>query len=88
MYAIRSYYVFKDSVFIHAFETAAIANYTAEERMVYEESLKTYRDLKGVIDTAFDEGKEEGLIEGILKEKHQVALKCIENGLSNRNNFV
>ena len=30
----------------------------------YENSLKVYRDLKGIIDTAYDEGKMEGLIEG------------------------
>lgn len=29
----------------------------------YQNSLKIYRDLKGVIDTAFDEGKLEGKIE-------------------------
>jgi len=29
--------------------------------------LKIYRDLKGVIDTAFDEGKLEGIVEGKLE---------------------
>jgi predicted transposase/invertase (TIGR01784 family) len=33
----------------------------------YEQSLKIYRDLKGVIDTAFEEGKIEGMIEGKIK---------------------
>jgi predicted transposase/invertase (TIGR01784 family) len=30
----------------------------------YEDSLKVYRDLKGVIDTSHDEGYDEGLIVG------------------------
>jgi predicted transposase/invertase (TIGR01784 family) len=35
--------------------------------MNYENSLKIYRDLKGVIDTAFDEGRLEGKLEGKLE---------------------
>ena len=50
-------------------ETAEIANYSSEERDQYEQSLKAYRDLKGVIDNAFDEGIEKGKIEG----KYEVA---------------
>jgi hypothetical protein len=42
----------------------------------YEESLKTYRDLKGVVDTSFGEGKIEGLIEGKIK----IALKMKKIG--------
>ena len=49
--------IFKDDVFRQAFEKAEIANYTPEDRYTYEQSLKIYRDLKGVIDTAFDNGK-------------------------------
>jgi len=36
--------------------------YIPEEREAYEASLKYYRDLKNVIDTAHDEGIEEGQI--------------------------
>lgn len=49
--------IFKDDVFMQAFEKAEIANYSEEERQDYAQSLKNYRDLKNVIDTAFDEGK-------------------------------
>jgi predicted transposase/invertase (TIGR01784 family) len=49
--------IFKDDVFIQAFEKAEIAKYSEEERHDYEQSLKIYRDLKGVIDTAFDDGQ-------------------------------
>jgi predicted transposase/invertase (TIGR01784 family) len=55
--------IFKDEVFHSAFEKAELARFGDVERSHYESSLKTYRDLKGVIDTAFEEGKQEGLIE-------------------------
>jgi hypothetical protein len=38
-------------------QKAEIAKYSEEERQDYEQSLKIYRDLKGVIDTAFDDGQ-------------------------------
>ena len=55
--------IFSDAIFVQAFEKAEIAKYSEAERNIYEESLKTYRDLKGVIDTAFDDG----IISGISK---------------------
>ena len=61
--------IFKDAIFIQAFEKAKIANYTQQERDNYEDSLKVYRDIKNVIDTAFDEGKMEGKMEIVLKLK-------------------
>ena len=64
--------IFKDEIFTQAFEKAEIAKYSEEERSNYEESLKIYRDLKGVIDTAFDDG----IIKGISK----VAKKMKDDG--------
>ncbi len=61
--------IFKDEVFIQAFEKAELANFNQIELDSYENSLKTYRDLKGVIDTAFDEGKTEGKLEVAKKMK-------------------
>jgi predicted transposase/invertase (TIGR01784 family) len=55
--------IFKDEVFSQAFEKAEIAKYSQSELNNYENSLKSYRDLKGVIDTAFDDGKLEGKLE-------------------------
>jgi predicted transposase/invertase (TIGR01784 family) len=55
--------IFNDEVFSKAFEKAEIAKYGAIELDNYENSLKSYRDLKGIIDTAFDEGKLEGKLE-------------------------
>jgi hypothetical protein len=48
--------------------------------------LKTYRDLKGVIDTAFDEGKLEGilLVAKKLKDKGvELSLIIETTGLAN-----
>lgn len=56
--------IFSDEVFSKAFEKAELAKFGQAELANYENSLKTYRDLKGVIDTAFDEGKLEGKLEG------------------------
>ncbi len=55
--------IFSDEVFSQAFEKAELAKFGQTELASYENSLKIYRDLKGVIDTAFDEGKIEGKIE-------------------------
>ncbi len=51
--------IFTDEVFSQALEKAEIARYSPTELDNYENSLKSYRDLKGVIDTAFDDGKNE-----------------------------
>ena len=70
--------IFKDDVFTQAFEKAELAKLDQAELERYENSLKTYRDLKGVIDTAFDEGKLEGKMEG----KIEVARSAKQMGLS------
>ena len=53
--------VFKDEVFVQAFEKAELAKFGQAERESYEYSLKVFRDNKAVfeyaIDTAFEEGK-------------------------------
>ena len=61
--------IFNDEIFSKAFEKAEIAKYGKNELDIYENSLKIYRDLKGVIDTAYDEGK----IEGINDSKLEIA---------------
>jgi hypothetical protein len=62
-------YHYSQSRFNQAFEIAELAKFGPEERNIYENSLKTYRDLKSVIDTAYDEGKLEGGLEGIFECK-------------------
>lgn len=61
--------IFKDEVFVQAFEKAALANLGQSELEKYEMNLKIYRDYKNTVDTAFDEGKLEGKIEGKLEGK-------------------
>jgi hypothetical protein len=69
--------IFKDDMFIQAFGKAEIKNYTAEERRNYEESLKTYRDLKNTIDTAFDDGKIHGMRE-VVKIGRGMGLSIVD----------
>jgi predicted transposase/invertase (TIGR01784 family) len=66
--------IFSDEIFEKAFEKAELAKFGQEEMDKYESSLKLYRDLKGVIDTAFIDGRSEGKIEG-LEEGRQAGLK-------------
>jgi predicted transposase/invertase (TIGR01784 family) len=66
----------QEKVFKKLFETAEIAKFSPEEKQQYEESLKSYRDLKGVLDTAFDEGK----IEGKIEEKKANIAKALQRG--------
>ncbi len=53
----------QEKIFSQLFEQAEIAQFDESEYDNYEESLKVYRDLKNVEETAFDDGKIEGKIE-------------------------
>jgi predicted transposase/invertase (TIGR01784 family) len=66
--------IFSDEIFEKAFEKAELAKFGQEEMDKYESILKLYRDLKGVIDTAFIDGRSEGKIEG-LEEGRQEGLE-------------
>ena len=59
--------IFSDEIFAIAFEKAELAKFGQEEMDNYESSLKVYRDLYSVIDSAFIEGKSEGIEEGRLE---------------------
>jgi len=66
--------IFKDEqIFKNAFEKAELAKYDHFEFESYERSLKEYRDIKGYIDTAFEEGKLEGKLE-IIKQGKKIGL--------------
>ena len=73
--------IFNDEVFTQAFEKAELANLGQAELDSYENSLKIYRDLKNVIDTAYDEGKSEGKSEGKLEGKIETAKTLKESGV-------
>jgi predicted transposase/invertase (TIGR01784 family) len=61
----------REKVFERFFEIAEIASMNPEERFNYESSLKYYRDMKNVIDTAKGEGWEEGVEQGIQQGMQQ-----------------
>ena len=63
---------FTDYGFKRLFEVAEIAKFTKAE--AYKPSLKSYRDLKNSLDTAFEEGIEKG--------KRGVVLNSFKAGLS------
>ena len=84
----------KERVFKHLFKAAQIAQFEPKEREAYENSLKYYRDLKNVTDTAheagieegfeqgLERGREEGLEQGLEKGRQDVAKKMLQSGLS------
>jgi predicted transposase/invertase (TIGR01784 family) len=70
--------LFRKGILAKVFKVADMANLTREERRAYEESVKQYRDLKNVTDTAFYDGK----IEGKIEEKEEIILNGHEQGFS------
>ncbi len=71
--------IFKDEVFTQAFEKAELAKFNQTELDNYETSLKVFRDNKAVYDYARDTAFDEGKLEGIL----EIAKALKENGISN-----
>ncbi len=69
--------ILQEKIFEQLFEIAEIAKFTPNERDQYEESLKTYRDLKNVIDTAFQDGE----VKGELKAKTNGVIKALKQGV-------
>jgi len=62
----------QEAIFLKLFAVANIAQFSPIERQVYEDSLKYYRDLKNVTDTAMDEG--------INLERQRSILAMVGNG--------
>lgn len=67
----------QERVFAKLFAAAEIAKFSRKERKAYEQSLKSYLDLKNTIETARTESKEEGKIE----ERVEMAKKLKESGV-------
>jgi predicted transposase/invertase (TIGR01784 family) len=67
---------FRDGIFKKLFQVADMANLSKEERQDYVTSLKYYRDMKNVTDTAFQEGE----IKGEIKERLKNIQKAIRRG--------
>lgn len=52
--------VLREKIFSKLFAAASVARFTPTELREYEDSLKAYRDIKNSLDTAKEEGREEG----------------------------
>ena len=77
----------QETVFKKLFEVAEIAGFSEGERKEYEESLKNYRDIKNVVDTARAEGKSERNIEiakQMKKDKESIEKIQRYTGLSKK----
>ena len=68
----------KENIFLKLFETAEIAKFSQSEYQEYEDSLKYYRDIKNSLDTAREEGRDEGE----RKKQIEIAKTGLKEGLS------
>ena len=71
----------QERIFTRLFEQAEIARYTSEERQDYEDSLKVYRDLKNVLDTAELKGLRKGIAQGRAEGIASVARSMKAKGM-------
>jgi len=67
----------QERIFEKIFRIAEIAKMNYEEITEYEESLKHYRDLYSVLETAVTEAKIEAKMEGRMEEKIEIAQKLL-----------
>ena len=70
----------REKIFTRLFEQAEIAKFSRMELHEYEDSLKTYRDLKNSIDTAILQGHEKGLEEGLEQGRAEGRAEGIAEG--------
>jgi len=70
----------RENIFEKLFEVAEIAKFSKEEVQSYEDSLKTYRDLKNSLDTAREEGEIKGKIEGKIEGKTEIVIAMLIEG--------
>ncbi len=64
----------KEGLFLKLFEVAEIAKYDENEQRAYQDSVKYYRDLKNIMDTAVEEA--------LTNRNAELIIKNIEKGLS------
>lgn len=72
----------REGIFERLFEVAEIAKFSAEEAQAYEDSLKSYRDLKNSLDTAFEEGIEK-VATGLIEKQVSDEIILSTTGLTN-----
>ena len=67
----------REKIFSKLFAAASVARFTPTELREYEDSLKAYRDIKNSLDTAKEEGREEG----IEQRNIEIAKKMLAAGM-------
>lgn len=72
----------REAIFLKLFEVAEIAKFTRAEYDAYEDSLKVYRDLKNSLDTAREEGLQQGLKIGAESRNREVIRNGLNNGMT------
>ncbi|MEM7655665.1 MAG: hypothetical protein AAF399_06010 [Bacteroidota bacterium] len=66
---------------IKSLKIPEITTFSPEEVEAYEDRLKTYRDLKNSLDTAFEEGVKQGLKLSVEKSIKKVAMNGLRKGI-------
>ena len=72
----------QERIFTRLFEQAEIARFTPDESRIYEESLKHYRDLHNVVNSAERRGLEQGRLEGHANADREHAIKMKAKGFA------
>ena len=69
-----------EPIFQKAFSVAEVANLSREQYGAYEQNLLDYWGIKAAVDTAYDEGREEGLQLGAEQRARDTARKMLAEG--------
>ena len=70
----------EEPVFTRLFDVAEVEKFDIEERLEYEGSLKVYRDLYSIADTAEQKGMKKGMEKGRKEGKEEGIKEGIEKG--------
>ena len=71
-------------VFLGVLEDADIASLSPKEKLIYDESLKRYRDNHACLDYAIETGIKQGIEQGIAQGIEQGVEMGIEQGMDKR----
>ena len=72
----------RKAVFDKLLEVADVANLSKDERILYDEALKRYRDYKNTIDYAEEKGVEKGIKIGKTEEQRLIAANFKKRGVN------
>ena len=72
----------RKAVFDKLLEVADVANLSKDERVLYDEALKRYRDYKNTIDYAEEKGVEKGIKIGKTEEQRLIAANLKKRGVN------